>query len=250
MSHAVDSLEQWFDGATEGLGRFSKSRIAAEISGQYREACRVALEAGHEADAAEAMALEALGDIKKARKRFRKQYLKVKTEKRIGKQFLGDEKISSRSLWGIVLLGAPLILWFYSLTESFTVLYFWGCIPLFAGCELGIRRCVDRAEIRKGKMVEIAFITLMIIGFVCWAISVDYVENSWPIVVINITRFTRHYSAPFSFVKPQSIPPKPFPPATTLQSPLPSLALATSEQYASSLCPAPWVATCQLSRKC
>jgi hypothetical protein len=71
----VESVWNWLKIATEDLCNHSKSRIALEIESHYNEAVSEYLAEGRPKRGAELLALEQLGNPKKARKSFRKKHL-------------------------------------------------------------------------------------------------------------------------------------------------------------------------------
>ena len=81
----AQSLSEWLETATKGLVAPARERIQTEIEAHYTEAVAAHVADGMRPAAAEMLALEDLGDARKAGKEFRKRHLTQEEAEYIGR---------------------------------------------------------------------------------------------------------------------------------------------------------------------
>jgi hypothetical protein len=110
--HPMDEgLWDWLQIATEGLSHRASARIATEVEAHYNEAVSSHLAEGRSLVGAQVMAIEELGDAKKAARRFRKKHLTEREVKQLTeRQGIGSKRHSLITIVGSILIATALIL--------------------------------------------------------------------------------------------------------------------------------------------
>jgi hypothetical protein len=86
-------LDNWLERATHGLSKESAAQVRREIGDHYESAREAAIAAGAAAEAAERLALSALGDAKTANRQYHRVLL-TSSEARL----LGNDSVEARAL--------------------------------------------------------------------------------------------------------------------------------------------------------
>ncbi|MBI5092058.1 MAG: hypothetical protein HZB26_06385 [Candidatus Hydrogenedentes bacterium] len=116
---ASHDLYQWLDAATRGLCRDARERVAQEIRAHFSDAFNSAFERGLTRADAYVNALKGLGSARAARRAYRRAYLTMNDERRLGVLSRSKKHFRSDSTFQLVLLTLYFVCHLGAVTSGF-----------------------------------------------------------------------------------------------------------------------------------
>lgn len=157
-----DKLERWLDVATRGLCNDAKARVRAEVEQHFDAAYRFQIFEGEDAIIAAALASAALGDAKRANRRYRRVYLTAAEARRVGR-LAGTSVGAIVTIWIATVVCGMLLVGALPLTQNGDMILAW-CFAMylcFAIRATLARRYADRpVALGRVNLIEAAVVPL------------------------------------------------------------------------------------------